>query len=336
MIILAAEREKARAEGELEDEAYLQSVQMYAASVAPGEPASYQQAISGDNTDNWNAAMNEEIDSLESMGTWKETPLPEGHNTISCKWVYRIKRDGEGNIARYKARLVARGFSQVPGLDYEETYAPVTRLETIWLLLGIAASKNWEVRQLDVKSAYLHGDLDEEIYMDPPPGYNVVEGNALRLVKAIYGLKQAGRQWYKKLKEEISKFGLVQVVNDPHTFVVHKKVKGTTKTLILPVYVDDMLPIGDKVLTDNFEAWLPKYFEVSASGDASFFLGLRIQRERDEEQPSIRVDQFAFAQTILDRFRVPTTPFVPTPLSSSEKLVPNTEPIENVDVAFRR
>ena len=99
---------------------------MYAASIAPGEPASYQQAISGDDTDNWNATMNEEIDSLESMGTWKETPLPEGHNTISCKWVYRIKRDGEGNIARYKACLVARGFSQVPGLDYEETYAPVT------------------------------------------------------------------------------------------------------------------------------------------------------------------------------------------------------------------
>ena len=121
-------------------------------------------------------------------------------------------------------------------------------------LLGIAVSKNWEVHQLDVKSTYLHGDLDEEIYMDPPPGYNVVEGNVLRLVKAIYGLKQASHQWYKKLKEEISKFSLVQVVNDPHTFVVHKKVKDTTKMLILPVYVDDMLPIGDKVLTNNFEA----------------------------------------------------------------------------------
>ena len=115
-------------------------------------------------------------------------------------------------------------------------------------------SKKWEVRQLNIKSAYLHGDLNEEIYMDPPPGYDVVEGNALHLVKAIYSLKQAGCQWYKKLKEEVSKFGLVQVVNDPHTFVVHKKVKDTTKMLILPVYVDDMLPIGDKVLTNNFEA----------------------------------------------------------------------------------
>ena len=108
----------------------------------------------------------------------------------------------------YKARLVARGFTQVYGLDYDETHAPVTWLETIRLLLGIAAKKDWEIRQIDVKSAYLYGDLDEEIYMSPPPGYNVPEGHVLRLRKALYSLKQAGRQWYKTLKEKLKTFGL--------------------------------------------------------------------------------------------------------------------------------
>jgi len=136
--------------------------------------------------------MAEEIASLEKMGTWKAVPLPEGRKTVGCKWVYRTKRDADGNPVRYKARLVAKGYSQVYGLDFDETYAPITRLETICLLLGLAVVKDWEVKQFDVKTAYLYGDLKEEIYMDPPPGYDIPEGFVLLLIKALYGLRQAG------------------------------------------------------------------------------------------------------------------------------------------------
>ena len=107
-------------------------------------------------------------------------------------------------------------------------------------MLGIAAAKRWDIRQVDVKSAYLYGDLDEEIYMKPPPNYEVPNGNVLHLKKALYGLKQAGRQWYKSLKEQLKKFGLVQIVNDPHTFVVQRMFASKLKTLIVPVYVDDL------------------------------------------------------------------------------------------------
>ena len=179
--------------------------------------------------------MDEEITSLEKMGTWKVVPLPEGCTTVCCKWVYRIKYNADGKISCHKARLVARGFTQVHGLDYEETFAPVTRLETIRLLFAIAVSKDWEIRQVDVKTAYLYRDLDKEIYMDPPLGYPVPEGHALHLKKALYGLKQSGHQWYQKLKSVMGKFGLHQITNDPNTFVAHKVVKGVRCTLILPV-----------------------------------------------------------------------------------------------------
>ena len=143
-------------EGEKLDEAYLQSVELFINENAASEPTTYSEAIRAADLEMWRKAMNEEIESLKSMGTWEVTPLPADRKAISCKWVYRIKRDTDGNPTRYKARLVARGFTQVYGLDYDETYAPVTRLETIRLLLGIAAAKRWDIHQVDVKSAYLY------------------------------------------------------------------------------------------------------------------------------------------------------------------------------------
>ena len=202
------------------NKAYGKSVKLFIADTSADEPTMYKQVLLAPDADKWIEAMTEEIRSLEQMGTWVMGPLPEGHKTISCKYVYRIKRDTDGNPTRYKAQLVARGFTQVHGLDYDETYTPITRLETIQLLLSIAVAHDWSIHQVDIKSTYLYGDLDEEIYMIPPPGYKVPKGHILHLRKALYGLKQAGRQWYKTLKEQLKKFGLVQIVNDPHTFVV--------------------------------------------------------------------------------------------------------------------
>ena len=238
---------------EKQDQAYLQSVKQFVQEDPPGDPTTYRQATEGGDSEKWETAMKEEIDSLEKMGTWKVVPLPEGRKPITCKWVYRTKRDADGNPMRYKARLVARGFSQVYGKDYMETHAPVTRLETIRLLLVIACMKDREVKQFDVKSAYLYGELEEEIFMEPPPGYNVPEGFVLLLVKALYELKQAGRQWYKTLSETLRKHGLVQLATDPHTFIVHRMYKGKRCTLIVPVYVDDLLPLGKKRYVEEFQ-----------------------------------------------------------------------------------
>ena len=157
-------------------------------------PRGYQDTITGPDSDQWVKVINEEITSLEKMGTWRVVPLPEGRTTVGCKWVYWIKYNADGKISRHKARLVACSFTQVHSLDYEETFSPVTCLQTIRLLFAIAVSKDWEIRQVDGTTAYLYRDLDEEIYMDPPLGYPVPEGHALHLKKALYGLKQAGRQ----------------------------------------------------------------------------------------------------------------------------------------------
>ena len=166
--------------------------------------------------------------------------------------------------------------------------------------------------------------------------YNVPEGFVLLLVKALYGLKQAGRQWYKTLSETLRKYGLVQIANNPHTFIVHRMYKGKCCTLIAPVYVDDLLPLGEKCYIEEFQQYLLKSFEVSTMGDASFFLGIRIRHECGES-PRLKLDQHAFVQTILKRFNVtaPKTP-VRTPLSTTKDLVPNDEPIENVIPAVRQ
>lgn len=165
--------------------------------------------------------------------------------------------------------------------------------------------------------------------MEAPPGYDIPKGYTLHLKKALYGLKQAGWQWYKMLQDKLKAFRLTQITNDLHTFVVHQMFNGKCHTLILPIYVDDLLPMGDKVLVDNFEAFLPDSFEVSAAGDTNFFLGLRIQWIRGK---SLRVDQHAFIDVILKCFHIPESSSIRTPLSLSGKLIPNTAPIEDTEV----
>ena len=166
-------------------------VELYTQASSVNEPRSHTEALRSPQSEEWKNAEAEEITSLENRGTWEVVPRPKGVNVVSCKWVYRVKYGANGEVTCYKAQLIARGFTQIHGLDYSETFAPVTRLETLRLLLGIAVKEDWEVRQIDVKNTYLYGDLDEEIFMDAPQGYDVPEGHVLLLKKALYGLKQA-------------------------------------------------------------------------------------------------------------------------------------------------
>ena len=217
------------------DVAYLSTVKLYTQVSSVNEPRSHTEAMRSDQSDHWKTAEVEEIASLEGRGTWETVPRPKSTNVVSCKWVYRVKYGANGEVTHYKACLVACGFTQVYGQDYQETFAPVTRLETLWLLLAYAVQEDWEVRQIDIKTAYLYGDLDEEILMEAPDGYDVPTGHCLLLRKALYGLKQAGRQWYLKLKGAMAEFGLTQVKSEPHTFVAHKVVGHWGQGVTYPV-----------------------------------------------------------------------------------------------------
>jgi hypothetical protein len=310
----------AESEGELPpdfDEIYLNMVELYTSINLPLEPKNYAEAIKFENAERWNEAMKAEIKSLEDRGTWEIIDEPKDKPIVSCKWVYKVKIDSNGNVARHKARLVARGFSQTQGVDYKETFAPVTRLETIRMMFALAVEKDWEIRQVDVKNAYLYGDLDEEIYMAVPEGMDIPKGKCLRLLKALYGLKQAGRAWYFRLKSVMKEFGLTQVPCEPHLFVTRKMFKGKSLTLIIPVYVDDLFPIGNKKLTDQFEDWIGKSFDVTLLGDVQFFLGIRVIRYRHENPPYITLDQATYIRSILAKHRIDTEKTSKVPMTVS-------------------
>jgi hypothetical protein len=207
------------------DDIYLSMVELYTSTVLQNEPRTYREASISNEAPEWTQAMKEELESLEACKTWEVVDRPTDKPVVSCKWVYKKKLNSAGEVACYKTRLVAHGFSQIYGVDYKEMFTPVTRLETIRLMFSLAVEKDWEIRQVDVKNTYLYGDLNEEIYMEVPTGYGVPDGKCLHLLKALYSLKQAGRAWYRQLKSVMTKFGLTQVPCKPHLFIVQKVVK---------------------------------------------------------------------------------------------------------------
>ena len=196
-----------------------------ATKVTPtGDPTSYDYAMQTPEAYQWQKAMEDELKSLQENGTWTLVDLPDGRTTVKNRWVYLTKRDTKGDIIRYKARLVAKGFTQTAGLDYEGTFAPVARLDSLRLLLAIAAVFDWEVHHVDIKTAYLNGHLNEEIYMDQPRGFEIQgeEKKVCRLLKAIYGLKQAGRQWHEHLQRSLTDYGYKKLVScDASIFFKH-------------------------------------------------------------------------------------------------------------------
>jgi len=190
-------------------------------------PNTYNQAIK---EKEWRNAVSFEVDALEDQGTWDITPLPPGVKPIGSKWVFRIKYNSDGTIERYKARLVALGNHQKEGVDFTETFAPVVKMQTVRLLLDVAAAKNWELHQMDVHNAFLHGDLKEDIYMKPPPGFTTTDpSHVCKLKKSIYGLKQAPRCWFEKLSVSLLKFGFVQSKKDYSLFNFNPWLQCSTR-----------------------------------------------------------------------------------------------------------
>ncbi|KAE8732274.1 hypothetical protein F3Y22_tig00002237pilonHSYRG01326 [Hibiscus syriacus] len=276
------------------------------------EPETFEEASK---SSEWMTAMKEEIDALQQNQTWDIVPKIKDVKPISCKWVYKIKRRPDRSIERYKARLVARGFSQQYGLDYDETFSPVAKLTTVRVLLALAANKDLNLWQMDVKNAFLHGELDREIYMTQPMGFQSQDHPeyVCKLRKALYRLKQAPRAWYGKIVEFLTKSGYSVTPADSSLFV--KANEG--KLAIVLVYVDDLIITGD----DEAEILQTKEnlsvrFQMKELGQLKHFLGLEVDRTHE----GIFLCQQKYAKDLLKRFGMLECKSTSTPMEPNIKM----------------
>lgn len=300
---------------------------------------SLKEALSGPDCDEWNQAMASEITSILKNDTWQLVDRPKNCQTVGSRMILRNKFNADGKIERRKARLVAQGFSQKPGIHFHETFAPVTRLSSIRLLTSIATRMGMELQQFDIASAYLNGELKEIIYMEVPKqlqnalklihdieGISVLgqkadkmlkelrSGNKVCLLKkALYGLRQAGKSWHTKLDQILKKYGATPTTADPCLYYV---VDGGELTLIA-VYVDDiMIASKSRDRIDNFEKELSKFFEVKDLGPVQYCLGLEFTRSGK----NISIHQKAYVEEILKKFGMEDCKPVSTPADPGLKL----------------
>ncbi|GKB95997.1 retrotransposon protein, putative, ty1-copia subclass [Tanacetum coccineum] len=265
------------------------------------EPANYKAALSDPEFEKWLVAMNEEMQSMNDNKVWKLVVLPPNAKVVKSKWIYKKKTDMDGKVYIYKARLVAKGFTQTYGVDYEETFSPVADIRAIRILIAIAAYYDYEIWQMDVKTAFLNGFLEEEIYMEQPEGF--IDPNhpskVCKLQRSIYGLKQASRSWNKRFDEEIKKFGFHQNLDEP---CVYQKASGSN-VIFLILYVDDIILMGNHIPSlQEVKDYLGKCFSMKDLGEAAFILGIKIYRDRSRRL--IGLSQNAYLDKILKRYRM--------------------------------
>ena len=223
----------------------------------------------------WVKACEDEITSIEKNHTWILVDLPAGAKAIGLKWVFKIKRNPDGSVNKYKARLVAKGYVQRHGIDYDEVFAPVARIETICLIISLAASHGWEVYHLDVKTIFLHGDLKEEVYVKQPEGFEVKgsEEKVYKLSKALYGLKQAPRALNYKLNKILRELMFTRFSKEPSLY----QRKRNDDILVVAVYVDDLLVMGsDLRMINEFKEEMAAKFEMSDLGRLTYYLGIKV------------------------------------------------------------
>ncbi|KAM1584397.1 hypothetical protein EV2_038818 [Malus domestica] len=235
------------------------------------EPRSFQEAYL---LPQWNQAMTEELRALKENHTWSLVQLPLGKKAIGSRWIYKTKFKADGSNERHKARLVARGFTQTFGVDYKEIFAPVAKMNSVRVLLSVAINCGWSLYQMDMKNAFLHGELQEEVYMQPSPGYDGIKGNMVcKLHKAIYDLKQSPRAWYAKLNSVLEKAGFVRSNDDSLLFVR----TGTSGKLVVLIYVDDLIITGDSTVEiEALKLSLHQTFAIKDLGRLKYFLGIEM------------------------------------------------------------
>ncbi|GJP60077.1 hypothetical protein CLOP_g17216 [Closterium sp. NIES-67] len=281
------------------------------------EPKTREEALNGPNGEKWKASEDEEFASLIENETWDLCDLPPGKKAITSKMIYRHKYGPEGELTRYKSRLVARGFQQTKGKDYDEVFAPVGKGTTLRVLLAIAALLGWKIRQMDIVTAFLNGIILEEVYMKQPEGLDDGSGRVCRLKKAIYGLKQAPRAWYHKLEEALLAGGFKKSECDPSLFLLQEN----DEILMLLVYVDDILLFSaSTALLDSAEQMLEMQFKCSKMGEVKYYLGMHV--ERDVEKGVLRLHQRKYCEGLAEKYGLQDGGKPATPLPSGFTVEP--------------
>jgi len=278
-----------------------------------GDPTTFEEAVK---SENWRYAMNQKIAAIVKNETWELTTLPVGGKTVGVKWIFKTKLNELGEVDKYKARLVAKGYSQQYRVDYAEIFAPVARLDTIRMVISFAAHQSWLIYQLDVKSAFLHGEISEEVFVDQPPGYEQKgeETKVYRLKKALYGLKQAPRAWYSRIESYFFKEGFTKC---PYEHTLFIKTADGGKILIICLYVDDLIFTGnDEVMFDEFKKSMMAEFDMSDLGKMRYFLSIEVL----QKEGGIFISQQKYTNEVLERFNMGQCNSVKNPIVPGFKL----------------
>ena len=264
------------------------------------DPKNLKEAMERSDWPEWKEAMDDEIALMAKYQVWDVVDEPGDKNIVGCRWVFRIKRDANGKVLKYRARLVAQGFTQIYGVDFQETFAPVTHLSSIRTIIALAASEDWELHQMDVKSAYLNSPIDAEIYMQLPPGYGQ-KGKVALVKRGLYGLRQSGNLWHKTLSIAFTDLHLTRSTVDHGVFYAHDS-EGTT---ILCSSTDDFAITTSSIeRMTAFKSSLTRHFEMSDLGELAWILGIQVKRDRILR--TIGLSQAAYIDSIVKRFNLAT------------------------------
>ena len=291
------------------------------------DPKSVDEAVSSNNKEKWMEAMKNEIDSLKGNDVWDLVKLPEGRKAVGSKWVFKTKHDAEGNIERYKARLVAQGYNQKYGIDYDGRFCPVVRFESIRTVIALAAIHNLKLRQLDITTAFLNGWLKEDIYMKQSKRFEIggKENLVCKLKRSINGLKQSSRCWNEELDKFLKQFGFKQSASDTCIYILN-----SDELLIVAVYVDDIVVAGSSEASmQTFIDKIGTRFKIKDMGNLHHFLGVRIEQIRAGE---IWIGQPTYTLAILKKFGMEDSKSAATPVEAGRKLVKVSADCELVNI----
>ena len=297
------------------------------------EPRNLAEAKCHPDWPSWEQAISEELTTLCKAGTWKLEAPPSRANVIGLKWVFKAKKDASGKVVQYNAQLVAQGFSQVEGVDYFDTYTPVAKLASSRVVIALANWMGWELHQVDVKGAYLNGELqpDEVLYMHHPPGYHEDKsGRVLRLLKSLYGLKQAGRRWYQKFVSIFNTLRFTQCKVDQAVF--YKRDKDQQTSIVVAVHVDDCTIAGSSLAAiENFKSGLHQHVEVTNLGELHWML--RIEICRDWAGVTVHLSQHTYIDSILRHYGFKDAKPVSTPFDAQVQLTLEQAPADVAEFA---
>lgn len=281
------------------------------ASSCINEPTCYSDALGSEDADMWSAAIKEELEAHNANKTWSIVEKKGSEKEISGRWVFKLKLYADGSIERYKARLVARGYTQKQGVDFHEVFSPVVRMDSVRLLFSIAAQFNLKFKQFDIATAFLHGEVSEELYLKPPEGLDVPDGYTCKLNKSLYGLRQAPRCWNEKFAGMLKSFNMKSTHSDPCVYVARDSI------LYLALYVDDGLIFSDDdSKVDKLLTYLRDHFKIKDI-QSSCFIGIEIDKRSDG---SILLHQRGYITRMLNKFNMADSKPAPTPLEVGHEL----------------